>query len=71
MQQVTITLKKLHTEGRLSIGDTLHHSEKGDCELIAVRDDKTLTVKSQDGKYWNWPIDFGADAKIVPVRLKG
>ena len=24
-----ITLKKLHTEGRLSIGDTLHHSRLG------------------------------------------
>lgn len=62
-----ITLKKLHTEGRLSIGDTLHSSERGDCELVRVRDEKTIVVKDGAGNYFDWQIDFGADARIVPA----
>ena len=63
-----ITLKKLHTEGRLSIGDTLHHSETGDHELVAVRDDKRIIVKDRAGQYFIWNLDFGPDARIVPVN---
>lgn len=63
----TITLKKLRTEGRLSLGDTLHHSETGDHVLVSVKDDKTLTVKDEAGRYFNWQIDFGPDARIVPA----
>lgn len=67
----TITLKKLHTEGRLSISDTLHHSENGDHELIRVRADGSIIVKDQCGRYFNWTIDFGGDAKLVQVNSGG
>lgn len=66
-----ITLKKLHTEGRLSIGDTLHHSENGDHELASVLDEKRLTVKDKHGRYFTWTIDFGPDARIVQAANKG
>lgn len=63
-----ITLKKLNTEGRLSIGDILHHNENGDHELVFVRDDKRITVKDTSGKYFTWTIDFGPDTRIVPIK---
>lgn len=63
-----ITLKKLHTEGRISIGDTLHHSELGDHELIRVRVDGSIIVKDQAGRYFNWTIDFGNSARLVQVN---
>jgi hypothetical protein len=41
-----VTLKKLYSEGRLSLGDILEHSELGDFEVIRVYPDSTLLVKS-------------------------
>jgi hypothetical protein len=63
----TITLKKLQTEGRLSLGDTLHHSETGDHEFIGATEDGKLIVL--DGKKTRhfWSIDFGPDSRVVPV----
>ena len=65
----TITLKKLHTEGRLTLGDTLHHSETGDHELVGIVDAQTVRVKDAQGNYHRWQIDFGPDARIVEVAL--
>ncbi|MHC0508800.1 hypothetical protein [Achromobacter aegrifaciens] len=61
----TITMKKLHTEGRLSIGDTITHSERGDCTLIRVREDGSLVVKCPAGKYWNWAVNWGPGRSIT------
>lgn len=63
-----ITLKKLHTEGRLSIGDILNHSERGDHELVSVLDNHRICVKDLQGRYYHWEIDFGPDAKLVRVN---
>lgn len=63
-----LTLKKLHTQGRLSIGDTLHFSDHGDCELVAVLSDGRLQCKTSDGRYINAKIDFGPDTRIVRVN---
>lgn len=63
----TITLKKLHTEGRLSIGDTLHHSRLGDCRLFAVVGESKLRVIDCDGTHHTLTVDFGPGARIVPI----
>jgi hypothetical protein len=62
-----ITLIRLHTEGRLTIGDVFHHSEKGVHTLINVLDEKRITVKDDKDKYFIWEIDFGDDAQIVQI----
>lgn len=65
-----MTLKKLYQEGRLSIGDTLNHSEKGDYELINVLEDGQLVVKNEQGDTQVWKPDFGPDTKVVPVKTQ-
>lgn len=65
-----ITLKTLHTEGRLSLGDTLTHCERGDFELVHVYADGSLQVKNAAGEYAVWTLDLPADCRIVNVPPK-
>jgi hypothetical protein len=67
---MTLTLKKLHTEGRLSLGDTITHSDHGDCELVCVVDRNTVLLKTSAGEYVRCVVDFGSDAHIVPVNTQ-
>jgi len=64
----TVTLKTLHTEGRLSIGDTLNHDAIGDCELIRVTAGGALIVKDQTGAVHSWEFELPAGCRIVPAR---
>ena len=64
----TVTLKKLHTEGRLSIGDTLNHDTIGDCELIRVTAGGALVVKAHDGALHLWELNLPAGCRVVPAR---
>lgn len=64
----TVTLKTLHTEGRLSIGDTLNHDALGDCELIRVTAGGALIVKDQTGAVHSWALDLPAGCRVVPAR---
>ena len=63
-----ITLKKLHTEGRLTLGDILHNSETGDHEFIGATSDGRVIVLDKEKTRHIWTIDFGRDARIVPAR---
>lgn len=63
----TVTLTKLHTEGRLSRGDTLTSSEHGPCEFLYAQDEKRIVVKDGQGAYHTWEIDFGPGCRIVEV----
>ena len=64
----TVTLKKLHTEGRLSIGDTLNHDTIGDCELIRVTAHGALVVKAHDGALHLWELNLPTGCRVVPAR---
>ena len=64
----TVTLKKLHTEGRLSIGDTLNHDTIGDCELVRVTAGGALIVKDKAGALHSWELDLPAGCRVVPAR---
>ena len=68
---ILITLKKLQTEGVLSIGDTLNNSETGDHGLINVLVDGRVRVKDCAGDYHIWDIDFGPGARLVERSDKG
>lgn len=63
----TVTLKILHTEGRLTLGDTLTHSSKGDFVLQRVTADGQLIV-SQGLDVAKWKLDLPEDCKLVQVR---
>lgn len=69
MSKPLITLKKLHEEGKLSIGDTLYHSELGDFKLLGVQPDGSLYV-GQGSHRTFWKLDLPEGCKIVPVATK-
>lgn len=62
-----VTLTRLACEGRLTLGDILSHSETGPHEFIGATDDGALIVVDSKGARHYWRIDFGPDARIVPV----
>ena len=62
-----ITLKRLQQEGRLTLGDTLHHSEAGDHEFIGATSDGRCIVLDSAKIRHIWSIDFGPDCRVVPV----
>lgn len=63
----TITLKKLMQEGRLTLGDTLTHSIKGDYVLQRVCADGSLIVsKGLDVAKWKLKLPEGCT--IVEVK---
>lgn len=64
----TMTLKKLFQEGRLSLGDTLMHSELGDYELINVMQNGQLIVRNLEGDTQVWKPNFGPDTHVVQVH---
>lgn len=63
-----ITLKSLYQEGRLSLGDTLTHEDKGDFELINVMADGQLVVKNQAGETLVWELLLPEGCKVVQVN---
>lgn len=63
-----ITLKELHTEGKLSLGDTLTHSELGDYELVWVFSDGTLRLKNVIGEYIEVQLDLPPSCHIVQTK---
>lgn len=65
--QPVITLKKLQTEGRLTLGDVLHHSETGEHSFLGATADGRVIALDSDGVRHYWTIDFGPGARIVPV----
>ena len=48
-----ITLKKLKTAGVLQNGDTVVLKQLGDCVVIAIPSNSTMTVKDTSGQYFN------------------
>lgn len=63
-----VTLKQLHTEGRLSLGDILSHDTLGDFELVNVTVDGQLVVKNQKGEGLVWKLDLPSDCQIIQVN---
>lgn len=64
----TITLTQLHTEGRLSLGDTLTHEHNGPHTLVNVMSNGDLLVKDHQGELHRWTLELPPGARIVPVH---
>ena len=57
----TVTLKKLMEEGKLTLGDTLTHSSKGDYILQRVCANGTIIVsKGLDVEKWKLDLPEGS-----------
>ncbi|MNW17524.1 hypothetical protein D3C71_2167390 [compost metagenome] len=65
---VTITLKELYEEGRLTRGDILTHSEKGNHWFQYVDMDGALVVRNQEDQLIRWFIELPDGCELVKLQ---